>query len=100
MARQKCPLCGRFISQKEEVIRVVVERARKKKKVDSTDATEWSDVITWSPAFVGHAKCTEDEVELRDSLVEIPALYELPAVFDADKNDNKKRPNLTIVKHS
>ena len=100
MARQKCPLCGRFISQKEEVIRVVVERARKKKKVDSTDASEWSDVVTWIPAFVGHVKCAEDEVEFRDSLVEIPALYELPAVFDAEKEDHKRRPNLTIVKQS
>ena len=94
MARTRCNLCGEWIGQRQEIIRVITERVRKKKG-DCQDPLRWSDTLDWTEAFIAHADCTRAEIEARDAQPLIPCEGEMHGLFDQEEESER---HLAIVR--
>jgi hypothetical protein len=86
--RTRCQLCGEWIGQRQEIVRVITERV-KKKKGDGQDPENWTGYTEDNfVCYIGHIECTEIEIKAREHQVEIPGMNQMYGLFDED--DDKK----------
>ena len=96
-----CDLCRKPIRKRDEVFRILVERARCSTGDSGDDPAAWTSVENWDDIFLSHTGCARLDAEAREDFLRVPLAnvqYLLEQVDDDNGGgDDKGASHLSVV---